>query len=96
VVRQHLARLPKGRTGKVLNKKDSEGYTAVHYAAKFNRFKILQLLVTSGAGERGREGDWRNRRRRKTPLSIVDGTYLLYSSFPPSLILLSPSVKTLK
>ena len=56
VVRQHLARLPKGRKGKVLNGKDSEGYTAVHYAAKFNRFKILQLLVTSGAGERGREG----------------------------------------
>ena len=55
-MRQHLARLPKYNKHKVLNGKDSEGYTAVHYAAKFNRFKILQLLVTSGAGERGREG----------------------------------------
>ena len=71
-----MARLPKGRKEKVLNGKDTEGYTALHYAAKFNRFKILQLLVTSGAGERGREeregeregrkGDWRKGRRRKT------------------------------
>ena len=53
IVRQHLKRLPKYRKEKVLNAKDSEGYTALHYAAKFNRFKILQLLITSGASEEG-------------------------------------------
>ena len=52
-MRQHLKRLPKYRKEKVLNSKDSEGYTALHYAAKFNRFKILQLLITSGASEGG-------------------------------------------
>ena len=60
-MKQHLTRLPKHNKERVLNRKDSEGYTAVHYAAKFNRFKILQLLVTHGAGERGRgrEGEYR-------------------------------------
>ena len=35
----------------MLNEKDAEGYTAVHYAAKFNRFEILKLLVDSGASK---------------------------------------------
>ena len=49
-MRAHLSRLPRYKE-KVLNAKDGDGYTAVHHAAKFNRFKILQLLVTSGASE---------------------------------------------
>ena len=32
-----------------LSKKDSFGYAPVHYAAKFNRFKILVKLVEAGA-----------------------------------------------
>ena len=50
-MRAHLSRLPKYNKEKVLNAKDSDGYTAMHYAAKFNRFKILQLLVLSGASK---------------------------------------------
>lgn len=50
-MRAHLNRLPKYKKEKVLNAKDTDGFTAVHYAAKFNRFKILQLLVTFGASE---------------------------------------------
>jgi ankyrin repeat protein len=49
IVRAHLSRLPKYKKEKVLNAKDADGFTALHYAAKFNRFKILQLLVLSGA-----------------------------------------------
>ena len=51
VVRAHLTRLPRQNTSKILNGKDADGFTALHYAAKFNRFKILQLLITSGASE---------------------------------------------
>ena len=47
----HLCRLPKYKKEKVLNAKDADGFTALHYAAKFNRFKILKLLVHSGASE---------------------------------------------
>ena len=58
-MRAHLSRLLRYKKEKVLNAKDGDGYTAVHHAAKFNRFKILQLLVTSGASEwiaRGKKG----------------------------------------
>ena len=51
MVRAHLSRLPRVKKEKILNVKDADGYAAVHHAAKFNRFKILQLLVTSGASE---------------------------------------------
>ena len=30
---------------------DKYGYTAMHYAAKFNRLKIMQLLVSYGASK---------------------------------------------
>lgn len=33
-----------------LNKKDSFGYAPIHYATKFNRFKVLVKLVEAGAG----------------------------------------------
>lgn len=33
-----------------LNKKDSLGYAPLHYATKFNRYKILVKLVQAGAG----------------------------------------------
>ena len=51
VVRQHLSRLPKYNKARMLDQRDAKGYTAMHYAAKFNRFKIMTLLVTSGASE---------------------------------------------
>ena len=43
--------MPKRGKAKILNARDSEGYSAMHYAAKFNRFKIMQLLVAYDAGE---------------------------------------------
>ena len=46
-MRLWLAQLPHSS----LENKDTYGYTAMHYAAKFNRFKIMQLLVARGAGE---------------------------------------------
>ena len=30
------------------NQTDKHGYTPLHYAAKFNRFKIFELLYTKG------------------------------------------------
>ena len=52
IVRVWLDRLPRTRCATVINEGDHQGYTALHYAAMFNRFKIMQLLVTRGAGER--------------------------------------------
>ena len=46
VVQQHLS-LPSLE----LNAKDDDGYTAVHYAAKFNHIQILKLLLKANAGE---------------------------------------------
>ena len=46
VVQQHLS-LPSVE----LNAKDDDGYTAVHYAAKFNHIKVLKLLLKANAGE---------------------------------------------
>ncbi len=52
MVRQWLARLLSYRDGsKLLDARDAEGYTAMHYAAKFNRFKIMHLLIAHGACE---------------------------------------------
>ena len=48
-----LDRLPRTKCTTVINEGDYEGYSsALHYAAMFNRFKIMQLLVTRGASER--------------------------------------------
>ena len=33
-----------------INAKDREGLTALHYAARFNKFKILQHLLTEKPG----------------------------------------------
>ena len=44
-----------GRFGgnvEVLNERDDEGCTALHYATRFNRLAIMQMLVGSGAGEK--------------------------------------------
>ena len=51
-MKQHLS-LPVSENNreKVLNAKDADGYTALHYAAKFNRFNILKLLWEAGASE---------------------------------------------
>ena len=40
-----------GRDLEALNERDEEGYTALHYAARFNRLSIVQRLASSGAGE---------------------------------------------
>ncbi|KAL5457262.1 hypothetical protein EMCRGX_G034509 [Ephydatia muelleri] len=51
VVRAWLDRLPRrfGGNVEILNQRDAEGYTALHYAARFNRLSIIQMLVNSGA-----------------------------------------------
>ena len=36
-----------------LNERDSFGYAPLHYAAKFNRYDILVMLVEAGAGKHG-------------------------------------------
>ena len=51
VVRHYLDRLADSEKQEVINARDSEGYTALHYAAKFNRFQIMYRLVTHDAGE---------------------------------------------
>ena len=38
-----------------LNKRDTNGYAPIHYAAKFNRYDIMKKLI--GAGESSIEGD---------------------------------------
>ena len=35
----------------LLNKKDGDGYAPLHYAAKFNRHRILVKLIEAGAGK---------------------------------------------
>ena len=51
-VRAWLNSVPDSRKRKLLNAKDKHGFTAVHYAARFNRFKIMQLLLLDEAGGR--------------------------------------------
>ncbi|KAL5486880.1 hypothetical protein EMCRGX_G019417 [Ephydatia muelleri] len=59
VVRAWLERLPRrfGSNIEVLNQRDEEGYTALHYAARFNRLTIMQMLVVSGADPTVLSGD---------------------------------------
>jgi ankyrin repeat protein len=50
VLRAWLARLANSSKKKqALNAKDSYGFTAMHYAARFNRFKIMSLLIAEEA-----------------------------------------------
>ena len=52
IVREWLDNTPQGMKGAIINVKDPHGYAALHYAARFNRFKIMQLLVTArGIGQ---------------------------------------------
>ena len=49
IVQQWISLLT-GKDVSKLNKKDSFGYTPLHYAAKFNRYNVLVKLVEAGAG----------------------------------------------
>ena len=51
VVRHYLDRLSDEETQQVINARDSDGYTALHYAAKFNRFQIMYRLIAHDAGD---------------------------------------------
>jgi len=33
-----------------LNDVDEDGYTALHYAARYNRLAVVEVLVKAGAG----------------------------------------------
>ena len=35
-----------------LNDIDHDGYTALHYAARYNRLAVVEVLVKAGAGHR--------------------------------------------
>ena len=50
IVRYYLERLSDEEKEQVINARDPEGYTALHYAAKFNRFQIMVRLITHDAG----------------------------------------------
>lgn len=49
-MRYYLDNLSDDEKRDVINARDSEGYTALHYAAKFNRFQIMYRLITHDAG----------------------------------------------
>ena len=34
-----------------INDVDDEGYTAMHYAARYNRVSVMEVLFAAGAGE---------------------------------------------
>lgn len=46
-MRQWVELLPK----ELIDERDSEGFTALHYAARFNKFDIIQLLLDNDAGK---------------------------------------------
>ena len=48
--KRYLSGPNKRRRAKKFNALDADGYAAMHYAAKFNRLKIMKLLITCGAG----------------------------------------------
>ena len=52
-MRAWLAAVSDQHKRRLLNAKDKHGFTAVHYAARFNRFKIMQLLLLHEAGKYG-------------------------------------------
>ena len=35
--------------GEQVNVRDADGFAAIHYAARFNHFEVVQLLVNGGA-----------------------------------------------
>jgi ankyrin repeat protein len=63
VVRYYLERLSDEEKQQVIDARDSEGYAALHYAAKFNRFQIMVRLITHEA-----DPDPQSTEERFTPL----------------------------
>ena len=49
-MRYYLDNLSDDEKQSVIDARDSGGYTALHYAAKFNRFQIMYRLITHDAG----------------------------------------------
>ena len=45
-----LDSLPIRKKSNIINAPDPFGFTAMHYAARFNRFKIMHLLHNDKAG----------------------------------------------
>ena len=65
VLRQWLGQVSERKKRALINAYDSFGFTAMHYATRFNRFKMMQLLVANDASKR--EGE----RERKRGLCIL-------------------------
>jgi len=42
--------LDDSRTQNQMNDIDDDGYTALHYAARYNRLAVVEVLVKAGAG----------------------------------------------
>lgn len=57
VLRQWLGSQLSTKKKKILiNAYDSFGFTAMHYAARFNRFKMMQLLIANEASKQRARG----------------------------------------
>ena len=41
-----------------INDVDDEGYTAMHYAARYNRVSVMEVLFAAGAGAYVHVGAW--------------------------------------
>lgn len=50
IVKTWLTSLIGRKKKHIIDAKDSYGFTAMHYAARFNRFKMMQLLLSNDAG----------------------------------------------
>ena len=48
-MRRWLQTCPESKKKSLLDLKDKHGFAAVHYAARFNRYKILYLLLLDEA-----------------------------------------------
>lgn len=51
-----------------LNKRDTNGYAPIHYAAKFNRYDIMKKLI--GAGESVEDDDDEDNTRSGSCLAV--------------------------
>ena len=52
ILRQWLGQVSERKKRALINAYDSFGFTAMHYATRFNRFKMMQLLVANDASKR--------------------------------------------
>ena len=50
LVKKLIDSLSAKKKSKIINSRDSFGFTALHYAARFNRFTIMHLLYNEKAG----------------------------------------------